>query len=150
MASKWNDPIHNFYDHVFLTTDCWLWTGAIDKNGYGISAIKQRKISAHRVSYLLHYGEIPPNLYVLHTCHNPSCVNPNHLKIGTQKDNIQDQINIGTHVGKNRSAAKLTENDVQYIRTSSKSYIDIAKELSVSKHCIWDVLNYRSWKHVRS
>jgi len=147
VASKWNNPLHNFYEHVFITDNCWWWTGCIDKDGYGVSAIKQKKLPAHRVSWLLHNGDIKDGHYILHTCHNPSCVNPLHLKQGTQYDNIQDQIKLGTNVGKARLTAKLNEDDVRYIRKSEKSTKEFALRFNVSVCCVWDA-KHRNWKHV--
>lgn len=148
MASKWNDPLHNLHEHIFITDSCWYWTGCLDKDGYGISSYNKKKTSAHRVSWLVYNGNIEEDQYILHNCHNPSCVNPNHLRMGTQKDNIQDQIHLGTNTGKNRLTAKLNPELVAYIRNSSTYYKDLAKEIGVSPYCVWDVLHYRSWTHV--
>lgn len=71
---------------------CWIWIGATDGKGYGhmASAYKKSPMKAYRVSYELFNGKIPKGLVVRHKCDIPSCVNPNHLEIGTQKDNMQD------------------------------------------------------------
>ena len=148
MASKHNDPLHNFHEHVYITDKCWLWTACLDKDGYGVGAINTKKIAAHRISWLLYHGDIKDGHYILHNCHNPSCVNPLHLRQGTQYDNIQDQIKLGTNVGKRKITALLNPDKVRYIRTSNKSIIELSTELSVSKHCIWDALHKRSWKDV--
>lgn len=147
MASKWNDPLHNLYEHIFLTDSCWLWTGSMDKDGYGIFTIKQKKLPAHRASYILHVGEIPHGLYTLHTCHNPSCVNPHHLKVGTQKDNIQDQIDIGTNVGKARLNAKITIEDLIYVQQSNKPAKELAVELNIPISSINNARRNRSKKY---
>lgn len=148
MASKWNDPTHNFYEHVEKTDSCWFWTGYKDKDGYGIASIKQKKLAAHRAAHILFIGPIPENMLVLHNCNNSSCVNPDHLRLGTQKENIADQIKAGTNVGKNRITAILNETLVKYIRSSNKPYRELATELGVTHYCIWDVLKRRSWNHV--
>ena len=75
-----------------LDNGCWEWFGNLDTKGYGQITIDKRKFSTHRVSYTLNKGEIKNNLYVLHTCDNPKCLNPEHLFLGTQKDNIHDMI----------------------------------------------------------
>jgi len=148
MASKKNNPLHNFYEHTYITHNCWLWLGSIDKDGYGVFTIKQKKTPAHRTSWLLHNGDIKDGHYILHTCHNPSCVNPEHLKQGTQYDNIQDQIKLGTNVAVNKLSAKLNPDKVRYIRQSTKNYRDLAVDLNVSHYCVWDVLHKRSWNDV--
>lgn len=73
--------------------ECWPWLGSKDRNGYGQigrGGKRGKTEFAHRISYELHYGENPGESRVLHSCDNPSCVNPNHLRLGTQKDNVAD------------------------------------------------------------
>jgi len=80
-------------------TDCWEWTHALNNIGYGMFRWATNKMrTAHRVSYELHKGPIPNGLFVCHTCDNPKCVNPEHLWVGTRKDNFDDMVSKGRFV----------------------------------------------------
>lgn len=74
---------------------CWPWTGSPSTNGYGQFGIKSRKIPAHRLAYLFHFGHIDPALLVCHRCDNPPCCNPAHLFLGNHTDNARDMIAKG-------------------------------------------------------
>jgi hypothetical protein len=73
---------------------CWIWTGAI-RNGYGCLKVNRKTIDAHRLSYKVFKGPIKEGLLVCHTCDTPSCINPDHLFIGTPKDNFNDALKKG-------------------------------------------------------
>jgi hypothetical protein len=84
-----------FWGKVLMNNGCWEWSGSKLPKGYGVITMRlpdgmQEKHYAHRVSYELNVGLIPEGLFVLHTCDNPSCCNPNHLFVGTQLDNMRD------------------------------------------------------------
>ena len=86
---------HKFWKRVVKSEDCWVIKGAPSSDGYGqfnirINNQKRIYLSAHRLSWVLHYGEIPDELWVLHKCDNKLCVNPSHLFLGTNQDNMDD------------------------------------------------------------
>jgi hypothetical protein len=72
--------------------DCWIWTGCLTTGGYGHGKINGRQEGAHRISWMAYNGHIGDGLHVLHKCDVPACVNPDHLFLGTAKDNVNDMI----------------------------------------------------------
>src|SRR5579863_7359899 len=107
--------IEQFHSSYFIepNTSCWLWTEETYKD-YGILWIGGSRITAYRLSYYLHKGEIPQGMSVCHSCDTPSCVNPEHLWIGTQTDNLLDAHSKGiiNNKGIKNGSSKLDENKV--------------------------------------
>lgn len=146
-----------FFRKVQKTESCWLWTGNKRRLGYG--SIQEGgkgspTLSAHRLSYRIHKGEIPEGMVVMHSCDNPSCVNPDHLSVGTYKENTADMIAKGRKrtvapLGVGNGKAKLNESLVQYIRQNPhKSHAALARELGVGANAIRGVRIGRTWSHV--
>lgn len=91
-----NDVISRINQYTFPepNTGCWLWGAATrDKKGYGVLKVKGKMQFAHRLNYQIHKGEIPKGLFVCHRCDTPTCINPEHLFLGTTQENTQDRTN---------------------------------------------------------
>ncbi len=153
--SKSRPLTERFWEKVSITSGCWLWKGARHPFGYGmIGKTRSNSITtAHRVCWELCRGPIPTGLQVLHRCDNPPCVNPNHLFLGTQKDNMMDcTMKKRIAYGQRVSSTKLNERDVVTIRQLSKSgisYQKIANEFDISIATAWMAIKRRNWKHVQ-
>jgi hypothetical protein len=150
------EPKHRFWRKVNKNGEngCWIWTGLKMTSGYGIFGINKSCIGAHRYSWELHYGKIPDGMSVLHICDIKLCVNPKHLFIGTQADNMRDMANKNRNEsvrGENNHMHKLTVNLVRAIR-SMQRIRGFRKLLSIkyglSYTTISNVINHKSWKHV--
>lgn len=132
-----------FWRRVTKGQDCWQWTGARSSDGYGSVQHLGRNIGAHRVSYLINVGEIPPGVHVLHNCDNPSCVNPSHLRLGTHTDNMRDKSIRNRHP---RAGAKLTETQVVAIRMSKNTDAELANLCGVNIEAIRKIRAGKTWK----
>lgn len=135
-------------------TGCWLWTASTHSKGYGqIKWPKQRwQIPAHRLSFLIHKGEIPDGLQVCHTCDNPRCVNPEHLFAGTSGDNHADMVSKDRHLKGERSPrAKLDDGTVREILQAlqdGKSQRTIASMYGVGQMTISRIKRGERWAHL--
>lgn len=140
--------------------ECWEWTGSLDSKGYGKiynggGAANKKLLAAHRVSYQMFFGSIPSGLYVCHKCDNKACVNPEHLFLGTAKDNTQDMLNKGRSYdrgGENNNRNILSTNDVVKIKklllSETESISNIAKKFDVGYNVIWYIAAGKTWKKI--
>lgn len=143
-----------FWAKVVREEGCWKWIASIDNCGYGIIGIGQKLFRAHRVSWVLHNGEIPADQHVLHTCDTRSCCNPAHLFLGTHADNMRDMAVKGrarpvAQYGEANPSAKLNRLQVTAIR---ERYIPgeismrcLADEYGVSVQSICNVIHGKRW-----
>lgn len=133
---------------------CWLWVGAVNACGYGTMRFNYHSHLAHRISYAALRGKFPKQKRILHLCDMPCCVNPEHLFVGTQADNVADMERKGRAyhpAAENHGRSKLTEQRVREIRLAERQYGSIAalaRKYGVTKTAIRGVLNFRTWKNV--
>jgi hypothetical protein len=139
--------------YIVDLSGCWLWDEFTDKDGYGRLTINYKDCRAHRVSWELHRGEIPKGMWVLHKCDTPSCVNPDHLFLGTVKENADDRERkgrgaLGDQEGQNNRSAKLTEANVLAIRADTRSQSAIIKDYGISSSQVFRIKNRQRWAHL--
>ena len=131
---------------------CWLWTGAADTRGYGKIGIHGRTRAAHRVAYEWLVGTVPDGLFLLHRCDTPACVNPDHLRPGTQADNIHDMHAKGrAALGEALNCTRLTPAEVLGIRflfLLGRKQNVMARQYGVSPMTIHRVVTGELWKHL--
>ena len=144
-----------FWKYTVKTDSCWIWNGWKSPYGYGdlIHWPTRKHYRVHRISYELHKGEIPNGLLVLHKCDVKLCVNPNHLFLGTQAENIKDKVEKGRQArGEKIGISKLNENQIKEIRDAyikkEGSQRLLAKKYGVHQSTIWRAVNYLVWKHI--
>ena len=144
-----------FDKFVKKSRSCWTWTGGINSGGYGSFRIGRKILSAPRVAYELYNGEIPNRKgyhgnCVRHSCDNRACVNPKHLSLGTQFDNVQDRNLRGRSAsGESNGRHKLTKEQVTNIRElfGEHTLSKIAKIYSVDTRTIRSIFNGENWKY---
>lgn len=142
--------------------ECWNWKGNLFTNGYGqLGFVHRGSRLAHRYSYLIHNGTVCNDNQVLHKCDNKKCVNPNHLFLGSQSDNIQDMINKGRDniyfknggsVGEKNTKSKLNETDVEEIKrkynTGLYTQLKLSEIFGISRSAISHITRNYTWRHI--
>lgn len=134
--------------------ECWDWPGSIFKVGYGQLTKLGKHYYAHRVSYEVHKGPIPPGMHILHSCDNKKCVNPAHLHLGTHADNMREAAERGLMKGNPLTKgtmhplAKLTDGQVREIYASTGAGVDLARRYGVATSLISRIRTGKCWPHI--
>lgn len=149
--------VAGFFNKVQKTESCWNWIGLTNNKGYGIinRHHSHRMTVASRVSWEIHRGPIPEGIFVCHHCDNPLCVNPDHLFLGSQTDNMRDcvkkgRLNVADHRGKQNPFSKLTDSDIRCIRSLANSLTQqaIADRFGIKQCHVSKIVLRQSWNHV--
>lgn len=136
--------------------ECWIWTGAIGKQGYGNWNTGGKTWRVARASWTIAHGPIPEGNCVCHTCDNPPCVNPGHLFLGTPADNMADMTEKGRRArkgpsGERNSHAKLTASQVLEIRNAHANgarQVDLQRQYGMSRTTIFGIVHRILWNHI--
>lgn len=150
------DEQHRFWAFVSKSDGCWLWIGGKDRHGYGKFTVglkrngTQKTKLAHRVAWMYAHGTMPQR-NLLHRCDNPQCVRPDHMFVGTQKDNLMDAAQKGrTARGERNGMAKLTEVAVSAIkerRVNGETQLAVAKTYGISRSLVSMIEHGKRWGH---
>lgn len=148
-------PEERFWEKVEKTESCWNWIGSRNADGYGVLDIDGLNYRAHRFVLEIEGGKIPSSIKVCHKCDNPICVNPDHLFLGSQADNVKDMRDKGrasdyfTKKGHEHPKAKFTEDEIRTIKQLAGEGISqrkIAERYGVAQQTISRIINGRRYR----
>lgn len=137
--------------------NCWDWMGGISRGGYGNFGVRinnaTKNIICTRLSYFIHNNKDPYGFAVLHKCDNRKCVNPNHLYLGSNKDNSEDMVQKNRQAsGVNNGSSKLSEQQVIEIRKEyvfrTVSFQKLANKFNLAKATVKSIIKRETWKHI--
>jgi len=145
-----------FWSKVDRGVGCWIWQASKHVFGYGQCKFRGTIERAHRIAWILTYGEIPKGLCVMHACDILACVNPSHLRLGTIADNNRDMLRKGrasggSLKGEQNPKAKIADEDVVHIRELAKSgltYRTIGQMYGLQREAIGQIVRRERWVHV--
>lgn len=154
LTTRYTDLATRFWQKVLKTPECWEWTGARCRGGYGNiqgPPPAYKTLTASRCSWELHFGPIPKGLHVLHKCDNRGCVNPDHLFLGTTTDNMRDAKAKGRLIPpplfETHTRAKLTKEQVREICNATGTLAAIARLYGVSRSTIHRIKHGKAWRN---
>lgn len=146
-----------FWGKITKTATCWVWTGAKSK-GYGVFSITRQTSKTYKATrVMLALNGLRSSLEVCHTCNNPACVNPEHIRFGTRHENCADRIPAGvSNRGSRHGMSKLTEQDVIEMRGLREAHIlrgvytykEIAHKFGISETAAYNIINRHRWGHL--
>ena len=155
-------PEERFWEKVDKSDECWVWTGYRNRQGYGNFSVRGENNTftstrAHRYAWQLVNGDIPTGMFVCHRCDTPSCVRPDHMFLGTQKDNLRDAVAKGRHASQRnhyhgKTHRKLSAAKVLAIRAAYTGrygqMTEMAREYGVVPNTIRHVLIRKIWRQI--
>lgn len=142
------ERLKNSYNKFVIKKEgCWSWNGSLAGGGYGCLRYLDKPMAAHRVSWILHKGSIPEKMHVLHACDVKICSNPDHLFLGSHRDNMRDMRSKGYH----KQYSKLNTSQVKEIKELLKTELtqkEIAQKYNVNFVTIHDIKHNKTWKTI--
>jgi len=146
VKSTLNDRLNNY--EIITESGCWIWMGALAR-GYGQIEEKGKNLRAHRANYVKYVKPIPKKLIVRHICDNRCCINPDHLTLGTQQDNMKDMVGRGRSLrGIKAKNSILTEKEVIDIYNSNDSNSMLGVKYGTDRSNIYRIKNGDNWGHI--
>lgn len=144
--------LQRFWEKIDRTETCWNWTGNKNDKGYGHCYFRGKDVPAHRIAWEIEFGVIPEGLHVLHHCDNPGCVNPFHLFLGTNRDNVDDKVRKGRQsrlCGEACGASRCTWEEVREIRrlyACKWSARALGRKFGIAHGTVLRIVKGQTWK----
>lgn len=145
-----SEAFRNFRDDAGMNGErCAIWPITDKRNGYAVMKHRGGFIKVYRLMYELFVGPIPKGMSVLHSCDNPACINPAHLRVATHAENMAEMARKGRSArGTRHPCAKLTEDLVREIRTSDETLHQLAARLGMGISALGSVRRRETWRHI--
>lgn len=134
---------------------CWLYTGGLNRDGYGRISFAHTPLRAHRVAWIVAYGPVPDGKHVCHACDNRACVNPRHLWLGDHDANMADLKRKGRRLssplirGERNGRSMVTEHEVRLIRADKRPQAQVAADYNIHPTTVAQIRLRKTWLHVK-